>query len=188
MTQSPTEIVVRVKDVHDLFRSVEFDPFEDDAPIDGLLAVRSFEEMVQLPHLVSKLKSARLLVLVAAESLTPQTERDVRRAVERYCAHAIAQARRKLAAMRWVGLKTSLVGLAFFGVSLAASSAVLQLQAVPEAFRTLASEGLIVAGWVLLWQPLDTLVAGCWPHWEEVRTYKAIQAVQLRVSAMDNAP
>jgi len=178
-----TEVTVKVNDMHELFRAHEFDPFADDAEHIGSIAA-----MAQLPHLVARLKTIRLRVLLPAESLTPQTEGRVRRALQRYCAHAIADARRKLAAMRWVGLRTFLIGLVFFGISLAASTAVGRMLFIPESLRTLASESLVVAGWVVIWQPLDTLVAGWWPHWEEERTFKAIGAIPLRVAGFERSP
>jgi hypothetical protein len=170
------EITLKVDDVRDLFREREFDPFTDDVERIGSIA-----EMARLPHLASRLKDLRVRVLLPAGKLTARTEADVQRAFHRYCAHAIADARRRLSAMRWVGLRTLLIGLVFFAISLAASTAVQRLMAIPEELRTLASESLIVAGWVILWQPLDTLVAGWWPHWEEERTFRAISAVPLRV-------
>lgn len=171
-----TEVTVKVGDVRELFREREFDPFDDDVE-----ALGSIAQMAQLPHLVSKLRQIELRVLVPAATLGPQTEAQVRRALQRYAAHMTGGARRKLAAMRWVGVRTFLVGLVFFGISLAASTAVGRMLAIPEALRTLASESLIVAGWVVIWQPLDTLVQGWWPQWEEERTYRAIGALPLRV-------
>jgi hypothetical protein len=170
------EVTVKVHDVRDLFRAREFDPFADDVE-----AIDSVAQMAQLPHLVSRLKTMRLRVLVPEEKLTPQTEAEVRRALHRYAAHMIAQARHKLAALRWVGVRTFLIGLLFFAVSLAASTGVQRLLFLPETLRTLASESLIVAGWVVIWQPLDTLVQGWWPQWEEERTFRAIGALPLRV-------
>jgi hypothetical protein len=175
-----TEVTVKVNDVHELFREREFDPFTDDVETIGSIA-----EMAQLPHLASRLDTIKLRVLVPRNALTPNTETQVQRAFQRYCAHTIAQARRKLAALRWVGVRTALTGLTFFGVSLAASTAVGRMLWIPEALRTLASESLIVAGWVVIWQPLDTLVQGWWPHWQEERTFRAISAVPLRVAGFD---
>jgi hypothetical protein len=175
------EITLKVNDARELFREREFDPFTDDVE-----SVSSIAEMARLPHLVSRLKDVRLRVLLPTAKLTPRTEADVQRAFHRYCAHAVAEARRKLSAMRWVGLRAFLIGIVFFGLSLAASTAVQRLVAIPEALRTLASESLIVAGWVILWQPMDTLVAGWWPQWQEERTFRAIGAVPLRVFGFDD--
>lgn len=172
-----TELTVKVNDLRELFSAREFDPFGDEP--EGL---ESIAELARLPHLVAKLSTVRLRVLVPAETLSPQTQSAVRRALRRYCAHAVAEARRKLAAMRWVGLRTFGLGLFFFAGSLAASTAVNRALFIPEALRTLGAESLIVAGWVLLWQPLDTLVAGWWPHWEEERTFRALEAVPVEVA------
>lgn len=175
-SQRLTEVVVKVNDVRELFGEHEFDPFQDDVNTIGSIA-----RIAQLPHLVSHLRDTKLCVLVPAATLTPQTEAQVQRALERYSAHMIAEARRKLAAMRWVGIRTFIIGLVFFGISLAASAAVARMLFIPEGLRTLGSESLIVAGWVVIWQPLDTLVQGLWPHWEEERTFRAIGALSLRV-------
>lgn len=179
-SDSPTQITVQVNDVRELFREHEFDPFND-----AIDTVGSIAAMAELPHLVAKLKTIRLRVIVPAEKLTPNSEASVRRALRQYRAYKIAQARRKLTAMRWVGVRTFLVGLVFFAISLAASTAVQGWLAIPEGLRTLASEALIVAGWVVIWQPLDTLVQGWWPHWEEERTFRAISAIPLTVGAFE---
>ncbi len=177
------EVTVRVSDPHDLFRDHEFDPFADDVD-----AIGSIAQIAQLPHLASQLKDITLRVLIPANEMTPHTESDVRRAMRRYCDHAVAEARRKLAAMRWVGLRTFLRGLFIFAISLAASAGVQRLLFLPGGVRTLASESIIIAGWVVMWQPLDTLVQGWWPQWEEERTFRAISAIPLYVAAQERAP
>lgn len=171
-----TEVTVKVSDIRELFAEHQFDPFTDDAEM-----IPSIARMAQLPHLVSKLKSLTLRVLVPASSLTPETEPEVRRALERYCAHMILETRQKLAAMRWVGFRTFLVGWVFFGISLAAAAAAAKMLWAPAGIRELATESLIVAGWVVIWQPLDTLVQGWWPQWDEERTFRAIGMLPLRV-------
>lgn len=178
--QRPTEVTIRVNDVRELFGEHVFDPFSDDEDSIGGIA-----RLAQLPHLVSQLKTIQLRVLVPAATLTPKTEEQVRRALHRYSRHMVGEARRKLAAMRWVGVRTFVVGLIFFGISLAASTAVGRALFIPEGLRTLASESLIVAGWVVIWQPLDTLVQGWWPHWEEERTFRAIGALPVRVDGFE---
>ena len=181
MERPPTrEIDVSVEDLRDLFREHEFDPLTDDVN-----AITSIARLAQLPQFTQDLPNLRLRVLMPKVSVTPQTEALARAALQRYCDHMIAEARRKLAALRWVGWRTLFVGLVLFGLSLAASAAVQRISALPDALRTLASEGLVVAGWVLLWQPLDTLVAGWWPAWEEERTFKAIARIDLTIAPAD---
>ena len=181
MPERSTEITIAANDVGELFRKRAFDPLADDVDSIGSIA-----EMAQLPHLVSQLANIRLRVLLPAREVTAQTEARVQRALLRYCSHAITEVRERRAAMRWVGLRASLLGLIFFGLSLAAATTTQRLGAVPESLRTLASESLIVAGWVLLWQPLDTLVQGWWPQWQEERTFRAIGAIPVKVTASES--
>lgn len=181
VSERPTEVTVKVNDVRDLFRAHEFDPFADEREDIG-----SIVEMAQLPQLVSQLKKIRLRVLVPAEGFDGDTERSVQRALQRYCEHKVAQAARTVSAMRWVGVRTFLVGLVFFAISLAASAAVERLLFIPAALRTLAIESLVIAGWVVMWQPLDTLYQGWWPPYEEERTFRAIGEIPLRVEAVSD--
>lgn len=182
MTERSKEITVKVDDLGDLFRERPFDPFADDVESIGSIA-----QIAQFPQVVSQLRDIRLRIVVPPAAYTPQTEASVRRAMQRYCAHMVAETRGKLAGMRWVGLRAFLVGVVFFALSLAASTATQRWQLLPEELRTLVSESLIVAGWVILWQPLDTLVQGWWPQWQEERTFRAIGEVPLRVCASNGA-
>lgn len=176
MPTRPTEVTIKVNDIRELFAEPHFDPFDDDVE-----ALPSIARMAQLPHLVSKLNTVKLRVLVPASSLRPGIEAQAQRALERYCKHMISETRQRLAAMRWVGLRTFLVGWIFFGISLAAAAAAAKMLWVPHTIRELASESLIVAGWVVIWQPLDTLVQGWWPQWQEERTFRAIGELPVRV-------
>lgn len=180
MPNRSKEIVFTVDDVNDLFREREFNPFTDDVN-----AIRSIAGMAQLPHLVPELSNTQLHVLLPAHKITPETQQQLQRALQRYCAHMIADVRRRLTAMRWVGLRTSVIGVILFGLSLAAAAAAQRWMIIPEQLRSIASESLIVAGWVLLWQPLDTLVQGWWPQWQEERTFRALGSIPVRVSASD---
>lgn len=175
-----TEVTVKVNHLRDLFRERDFDPFADEVD-----SVSSIAKMAQLPHLVSELKTLRLRILAPREQITPQTEACLRRALGRYCAHMITDARRKLTAMRWVGTRALVIGLGLFAMSLAAATGVQRLLWLPEGLRLLTSESLVVAGWVLMWQPLDTLVSGWWPQWQEERTFKAISTMPITVHAIE---
>ena len=182
MTQQATDITIQVEDPRELFRAREFDPFTDD-----IETVSSIAQMAQLPHIARRLSGVTLRILMPHEVLVKYTEAAVRLALQRYCAHMIAEAKRRLAAQRWVGLRTFAVGLVLLALSLAASAGVQRLLIVPEDLRTLASEALIIAGWVVMWQPLDTLVSGWWPVWEEERTFKSISEMRVVVEASEPA-
>src|SRR5579863_3050364 len=143
MPTRPNEVTIKVNDIRELFAEHRFDPFADDDD-----TIPSIAQMAQLPNLVSSLDTVTLRVLVPASSLTPATEVQAQRALERYCRHMILETRQRLAAMRWVGLRSFAVGWFFFGLSLAAVAAIAKMLWIPADVRELASETLIVAGWV----------------------------------------
>jgi hypothetical protein len=171
-------VTISADDVGDLFRDRPFDPFQDEV---GTLS--SLAQLAELPQLARKLRATEVLVLVPPSQFSPDTEQRVRQALQRYCQHAIVETRRKSAAQRWVGWRSLLAGVFFFGLSLAAAAAIGRWTGVPENLRTLASESLIVAGWVVIWMPLDALVQGLWPYWRVERTYAALSAVRLTVKS-----
>lgn len=174
--QHVNRVTIRVGDVRDLFRERPFDPFEDDV---GTLS--SLAQLAELPQFAGTLRTTEVVVLVPASHFTPGAEARVRRALQQYCRHAIVATRRTSAAQRRVGARGLLAGVIFFGISLALAAAVGRWTIVPESLRTVAAESLIVAGWVVIWMPLDALVQGLWPYWRVERTYEALAAVRLSV-------
>ena len=125
-----TRVTISVDDPIELFRMHEFDPFTDDVD-----SVSSLAQLAQLPHLIKTIRTTELYILLPKERVTPQTQAQVRHALGRYCDHMVAEARRKLVALRWVGLRTMALGLVIFGIGLAASTAVGRLLWVPEGLR-----------------------------------------------------
>src|SRR5690348_3275902 len=111
----PREITLALDDVSDLFRERDFNPFTDDPN-----TIRSLAAMAQTPNLVAGLSKSTLHVVLPAEKISPDTEQRLQRAMQRYCVHMVADVRRRLAALRWVGLRTSVVGISFFALSLIA--------------------------------------------------------------------
>jgi hypothetical protein len=105
--------------------------------------------------------------------------------MQRYCAHKVGEAKVRLIAWRRTASRAFLVGFGFFVLSLAATAAVKHIAFLPEEIQTIASETLIIAGWIFMWQPLDDLIQGWWPIWEQARTFKAIGAMPLVVEGVD---
>jgi hypothetical protein len=95
--------------LRELFSEREFDPFVDD-----LDALQSIAQIARFPNVTSNLGKMRLRVLLPSEEVSAQTQTRVERAIARYCAHKIAEARLQIAEWRHGALSTLLGGLAFF--------------------------------------------------------------------------
>ncbi len=174
----PGELTVHARKLGELFSEREFDPFTDDTN-----ALWSIAQIAQLPSLSSNPGGFRLRVLLPSEEVSPQTQTYVERAIARYCSHKIAEAAQQMAAWRRVAIGAFAWGLAFFAVSLLLTAGLEQAAFLPGAIRTLAIETLVIAGWVIMWQPMDTLIQGWLPIREQERAFRAIGSMRATVEA-----
>jgi hypothetical protein len=174
----PAELTIRARELRELFCEREFDPFVDDAN-----TLWSIAQIAQLPDVTSKLGTMRLRILLPSEDVSPQTQACVEQAIARYCSRKIADARLEMAAWRHGAVSTFLWGLSFFAISLLLTAGVQQTDVLPEAMRTLVIETLVIAGWVIMWQPMDTLIQGWLPIRKQERTFRAIGSMHATVEA-----
>jgi hypothetical protein len=172
------ELTIHARTLAELFSERVFDPFTDDAN-----ELWSIAQIAQLPNVLSSLGRSRLRVLLPSEEVSPQTQTDVELAIGRYCCHKIAEAARQMAAWRRVAVSTFAWGLAFFAISLLLTTGLERAAFLPGAIRTLAIETLVIAGWVIMWQPMDTLIQGWLPIREQERTFRAIGSMRATVEA-----
>jgi hypothetical protein len=174
----PSELTVRARALGELFSEREFDPFVDDADAFGSIA-----QIARFPNVSSSPGKMRLRILLPSEEVSPQTQARVERAIARYCSHQIAEARLQMAEWRHGAVSTFLCGLAFFALSLLITAGLQHTDFLPDAVRTLAVETLVIAGWVIMWQPMDTLILGWLPIRQQERTFRSIGSMSATVEA-----
>jgi hypothetical protein len=175
---APTELTIHARELRELFSEREFDPFADDAD-----ALQSIAQIARFPNVTSSLGRMRLRILLPSVDVSPQTQTRVERAIARYCSHKIAEARLQMAEWRHGALSTFLWGLAFFALSLLLTAGLQHTDFLPDAIRTLAVETLVIAGWVIMWQPMDTLILGWLPIRQQERTFRAIGSMRATIEA-----
>jgi hypothetical protein len=173
-----TELTIHARELRELFSEREFDPFVDDPDM-----IASIAQIARFPNVTSSLGKMRLRVLLPSEEVSPQTQARVERAIARYCSHKIAEARLQMAEWRHGALNTFLWGLVFFAVSLLLTAGLQHADFLPDAIRTLAVETLVIAGWVVMWQPMDTLILGWLPIRQQERTFRAIGLMRTTIEA-----
>jgi hypothetical protein len=123
----------------------------------------------------------KLVVEMPTGQATPQVERGVKQAIAGYCRSGIAQAENELAAIRRDGTQTLIFGVIVLAAFLAASEAVLSSGA-PKDIRDFFGNGLfLVAAWVGMWYPLDTLIYSGRPYRFERRLLRAMSAMEIVV-------
>ncbi len=180
MHEGDDEIVVRADEPRDLFRTREFDPFAGDPA--SLWTIAQVAELGATPSALARMT---LRILLPRDHVSPDSVAIVRSAIQRYCAHRIAEAKVGLLVWRRVAWRAFFIGFGFFVLSLAATAGVQHAGFLPEEIRTIAAETFVIAGWIFMWQPLDDLIQGWFPIRERERTFKAIGAMRLVVDAAD---
>jgi hypothetical protein len=178
MEEEPDEIVVHPSDLRDLFSTQEYDPLTRSPD-----ALWSVAQVAALSEAAADLSKMTLRIVLPQGQMVPDTPALIGAALQRYCAYNIAVAKVRFVAWRRVVWRTCLVGLGFFALSLLATAAIGRLAFLPDELRTIATETLVIAGWIVMWQPLDDLIQGWLPIREQERKFKAIGAMRLVVES-----
>jgi hypothetical protein len=130
-------------------------------------------------------RPARVAVVLPRQHITSQTERGIREAVANYCDAGIKRAEHDLSAAQRDGWQTMLLGAIILAAGLALST-VFTESGWPQSIRVFFGDGVfLVAAWVGLWYPLDTLIYAGRPYRVERKLLRAIRNLEIAVRPAD---
>jgi hypothetical protein len=180
MTASEThDVRVEIASLRELFQAAEADPLSGrpygDSGLDRIL-----NEVRPNPR-----RPFRATVVLPARERTADLEARTRAALQAHCDVRIRQQRNDKASLRHEGFATLLRGLGFLALCLLASRIVGEPKYLPAIVARFLDEGFIIAGWVALWYPLDTLLYEHWPLTREMRLYEQLRVMPLRFEFVD---
>lgn len=171
------EIVLTLSAREDLFTAPDLDPFE------GQFASAAGIERIsrKLAALPRSAPVPRLRIRLPAEEITPQAAAETRRALA-----AFSEAELESLSERWAGLARErrwslLAGLSFLLVCTALASLAEAYHIAHPLLERFVVDGLVIAGWVALWHPLDLLLYAGWPLRHEGRVLRALAAMEVVV-------
>lgn len=168
-------IEVRVKNLQDLFDSLDPSPFialdlDDDAH--QYIVASARELHTRLP----------LALVVHVTETAPSTEaaRDAGEAIREHFTRQSGLADVRLSQLVRDGLTTLAIGLAFLSLTLTTAAT---LGRWAETYRTAAivREGVIICGWVAMWRPLQTFLYDWWPILGERRLYDRLRRMPVQI-------
>lgn len=175
-----TDVALTLRDLRDLFREPELDPFAgedtDESGIDRLLDILKADDRWRRSEF-------RLTLSIPEAEITPDVELKIRRAMGRYCDGQIQYNRRKLTQVRTEGRRSLRIGGLFLAACLGLAALAETLFRDEGLLGTLVVEGLFIAGWVGLWQPVDLLLYAWWPYADEIKLHEKIRRMELIVKA-----
>lgn len=170
------QIVVELDQVDDLFTATSF------APLEGRFEPRTGMEQILDQAAARPLHNGdRLRLRLVIRQPTETTDTQIEAAVRGYCDAVIADRRLDVVQVRRTGRNALLLGLGFLAACMVLSTAVTAAGFLPDFVRRLFGEGLVIAGWVGLWRPVEVLLFDARPSQRDIRLHRAIAAAEMDV-------
>ena len=110
----------------------------------------------------------------------------LRDAVHEYFAQRALDSRRQLRELFRRGRISLAIALVFLGAAMAASDLIAGL--TTSRFGAVASEGLIIGGWVAMWRPLEVFLYDWWPVRADVRLFERLSTMPVEIEYRPLAP
>jgi hypothetical protein len=154
------EIVVKLRDIDQLYKAPEQDIFSDlEVEMFGESGMARVQKKLQ-PGFWKKSGVLRLVILLPKDKIKPDLAQKVMHAIDKYAELSTADNKIAARSERWKGFRALLMSLAVSVVLIVLASVVAGL--LPPKFPSEVSYffaailSLII--WVIIWNPLDTLV------------------------------
>ncbi len=134
-------------------------------------------------------RATRLLLQVTVDQASRErAAADLEARLRLWCHAKLAANRSQTRAMRIVALRTLAACLGLLAVAFLAAST-LQSEALfagePGPLRKLASEAIVIAGWVVMWRPFESLIFDPLEPKRESRMIRRLLALTWRVELRD---
>ena len=177
-TESRGHLRLSVRSSEQLFNSFDPSPFyEKDLDDDAEQFLESWASELH-PH-----AALRLTVYLKTAPAVPEPERWLVQAIHHHFAERARLTRAALRALLRQGRASLAIGVAFLTACMVLAQFVGTLAAgvLPQLFR----EGLMIAGWVAMWRPLEIYLYEWWPLLQKQRLYARMSQmpVDLRIAA-----
>jgi hypothetical protein len=174
MSEARSTIEVRLRELAQLFNSLDPSPFIDrdlDAAAEEFIVSWARELP---PH------GEIELVLHLATPPPPDRAAGTQDAVRHYFASRAEIKRRELRLLLRRGRTSLIVGLLFLAACMGAGALALKL--LDPTWGSFIELGLQIVGWVAMWRPLETYLYDLWPVRGEVRLLERLARMQVRLN------
>jgi hypothetical protein len=169
------DIHLDLADPRELFHPAELDP------IGGQSHAESGLERILNRIRPKPSRPVRTTLRLPAASRAPDLEARMRSGLQQYCDNRIGHITHDIASLRQEGLATLWRGLIFLALCMLGSQLLGEPKFLPGILARFLDEGLIIAGWVALWYPLDALLYQHWPLKRERRLYEQLRGMDLKL-------
>jgi hypothetical protein len=169
-----TIIEIAVKNVGQLFNSFDPSPFhEKDLDSDAEDYIVGAAREIG-PH--ARLK---LVLHLPADEAARDTAADLERSIHNYFDYRHELTQRDLRYMFRLGRASLLIAIAFLAACMSVREVVLSFS--EGGVLHIVAEGLLIAGWVAMWRPIQIFLYDWWPLRRTARIHAALAKVPVEV-------
>jgi hypothetical protein len=166
-------IQVFVDRIEQLFNSMDPSPFQErDLDDDAEEFIVSWAQEFPRRDQVS------LVIHVNQFPVQPDAQHLVEAAVHHYFAYRAKLKRLELRHLLNQGRTSLIIGLAFLAACMLASQL---LRRQPGTLSIVLREGLIIAGWVAMWRPMEIFLYEWWPLLRKGRLYQKLSRLRVEL-------
>lgn len=168
-------IEVHVADLQQLFNSLDPTPFRKRD-----LDPQAEEFIAGWARELDEDKPIGLVVHVDKSMPPPEHVQILNEAVRDYFGERAARTRQRLRQLFRVGRTSLVIGLIFLAASILLGDVIASMLKGTR-FGGVASESLLIGGWVAMWRPLEVFLYDWWPIRAEARLMDRLSAMAVRV-------
>jgi hypothetical protein len=172
-------IEIELRDINQLFNTIDASPFHEkdlDADAEEFIVSWAREFPLQDPLV--------LAIHVSHDGPTPTPDALVETAVHNYFSYRAGLSRLEFRRLMREGRLSLLIGLVFLSLCLVIVE--LLHGKGPETISQVPREGLIIAGWVAMWRPLQIYLYDWWPLRRRWKVFEKMG--QMKVEIHRTAP
>jgi hypothetical protein len=170
---TPGTIQVRVKELTQLFNSIDPSPFREKDLDDD-----ASEFIIGWAREVPANEPLTLLVHLDKGALPPNAVETLTEAVHQFFGHRSELTQQRLRELLRLGRTSLFIGLLFLAGCIVVSDRI--TRSFPNAeFGDIVRESLIIGGWVAMWRPIEIFLYDWWPILRERKIFDRLS--QMRV-------
>jgi hypothetical protein len=128
-------------------------------------------------------KPARLVLHLSRAEAGSEAARDIGEAIRNYFGYQAQITARDLRLELRRGRDSLAIGLLFLGACQLLRQLLLTLGSGP--IEAVLAEGLLIAGWVALWRPIEIYLYDWWPWRRRLRVYRRLAEIEVEIQPAD---